>query len=100
MTKARRATKAGPMLRPLRSIRWTLQLWHAAILLLALVLLGTALYLAVSRAQNQTADVELESAARALAKKLDVPPPWMRRLVVDGLRPPPGDLSKIGGEDG
>ena len=50
-----------------RSIRWTLQIWHAVILALALVSLGTALYLVVSREQRSRVDAELEAAARVLA---------------------------------
>lgn len=49
-----------------RSIRWTLQLWHAAILGMALASFGTALYLVVSRAQLSRVDAELERAARVL----------------------------------
>jgi two-component system, OmpR family, sensor kinase len=78
-----------------RSIRWTLQLWHAAILGLALVCFGTALYLVVSRAELSRVDAELERAARVLASGPPGPPPgeagrW-------GKRPPwerdnhPGD---------
>jgi len=58
-----------------RSIRWTLQLWHAAILGMALASFGTALYLVVSRAQLSQVDVELERAARVLASGPPGPPP-------------------------
>jgi heavy metal sensor kinase len=51
----------------LRSIRWTLQLWHAGILGVALASFGTALYIGVSHAEYQRVDAELESAARTLA---------------------------------
>ncbi|MBP8304141.1 MAG: HAMP domain-containing histidine kinase [Phycisphaerae bacterium] len=51
----------------LRSIRWTLQIWHAAILALALATLGTTLYLAVGREQRNRVDAELEGAAMVLA---------------------------------
>lgn len=59
----------------LRSIRWTLQLWHAGILALALASLGVALYVSVSRAQYTAADAELEGAARVVADRLRPPPP-------------------------
>jgi len=58
-----------------RSIRWTLQLWHAAILGMALASFGTALYLVVSRAQLSQMDAELEGAARVLASGPPGPPP-------------------------
>jgi two-component system OmpR family sensor kinase len=58
-----------------RSIRWTLQLWHAAILGMALASFGTALYLVVSRAQLGHVDAELERAARVLASGPPGPPP-------------------------
>ncbi|HVT81693.1 MAG TPA: histidine kinase dimerization/phospho-acceptor domain-containing protein, partial [Phycisphaerae bacterium] len=51
----------------LRSIRWTLQLWHAGILAVALASFGTALYIGISHAQFRRVDAELESAARTLA---------------------------------
>jgi two-component system OmpR family sensor kinase len=50
-----------------RSIRWTLQLWHAAILGTALASFGTALYMVVSRTELGRVDAELERAARVLA---------------------------------
>jgi two-component system, OmpR family, sensor kinase len=50
-----------------RSIRWTLQLWHAAILALVLASFGTAFYVAVSREQWNRVDTELEGAVRVLA---------------------------------
>lgn len=49
-----------------RSIRWTLQLWHAAILVLALVLMGGALDMGLSSAYFARVDAQLESAARFL----------------------------------
>lgn len=58
-----------------RSIRWTLQLWHAAILALALTSFGVALYLVVSRAQLGRVDAELERAAHVLASGPAGPPP-------------------------
>jgi two-component system, OmpR family, sensor kinase len=58
-----------------RSIRWTLQLWHAAILGVALASFGTALYLVVSRAQLGQVDAELERSARVLASGPPGPPP-------------------------
>jgi two-component system OmpR family sensor kinase len=57
-----------------RSIRWTLQLWHAAILGMALASFGTALYLVVSHAQLSRVDTELERAAHALTNGPPGPP--------------------------
>lgn len=54
------------MFSALKSIRWTLQLWHAAILAAALASFGTALYLAASREQVGRVDRELETAAQVL----------------------------------
>lgn len=85
-----------------RSIRWTLQLWHAGILLFALVSFGSALYFGLSREHLKSVDAELEGAARALPARMmlrfmsrrgpgDRPgPPWDRsdRRPNDD-RPPP-----------
>ncbi len=70
-----------------RSIRWTLQLWHAAILGMALASFGTALYLVVSRAQLSQVDAELERAARVLASGPPGPPPDEGGR--GGRKPPP-----------
>ena len=51
----------------LRSIRWTLQLWHAGILALALVVLGGAFDVGLRREQLGRVDAGLEGAARVLA---------------------------------
>ena len=83
-----------------RSIRWTLQIWHAAILALVLASFGTAFYVAVSREQRNRVDAELEGAVRVLANgPLGMPfgdggrggrrPPW------EGFRPP--DPNERGG---
>lgn len=84
-----------------RSIRWTLQLWHAVILAVALVIFATVLYLAVSREQRNRVDAELEGAGRVLANGPLVPAyedspgggmpsPWDR----------PGHLDRDGREGG
>lgn len=71
-----------------RSIRWTLQLWHAAILGMALASFGTALYLVVSRAQLSRVDAELERAARVLVSGPGHMPPGKGG---PGGGPPPWD---------
>jgi heavy metal sensor kinase len=58
-----------------RSIRWTLQLWHAGILALALASFGTAMYVGASRLEMQRVDAELRGAAYELAKLPMGPPP-------------------------
>ncbi|HEX4056144.1 MAG TPA: ATP-binding protein [Tepidisphaeraceae bacterium] len=47
-----------------KSIRWTLQLWHAGILFLALASFGTVLYVAAQRTAYTEVDNELAGAAR------------------------------------
>lgn len=99
-----------------RSIRWTLQLWHAGILLFALVSFGSALYFGVARERLKSVDAELEGAARALPARMMLrflprrgpgdrggPPPWERgeRRPNDDRPPPPpnGDPGKGPGPD-
>jgi two-component system OmpR family sensor kinase len=79
-----------------RSIRWTLQLWHAAILGMALASFGTALYLVVSRAQLSRVDAELEKAAHVVASRPPGPPPegWGR-----GGRKPPREREESPAQD-
>lgn len=50
-----------------KSIRWTLQLWHAGILFLALGSFGTVLYVAAQRTAYTEVDSELAGAARVFA---------------------------------
>lgn len=80
-----------------RSIRWTLQLWHAAILGMALASFGTALYMVVSRTELGRVDTELERAARVLANGPGGPPPDERG---PGGRMPPPEMDAHGGPGG
>ncbi|HWE92771.1 MAG TPA: ATP-binding protein [Tepidisphaeraceae bacterium] len=73
----------------LRSIRWTLQLWHAAILVAALAGFGAATYYQVSRSRFREVDTELTGAAQVLVSKLRPPPR------TDG--PPPRLVRPLGG---
>jgi heavy metal sensor kinase len=66
----------------LKSIRWTLQLWHAAILLLAVVSFGTALYFSIARVQLMTADAELQRSAFVVAGRL------LGHRISDKVKPP------------
>ena len=67
-----------------RSIRWTTQLWYAAILALSLATFGLALDVSVRRKQARELDSELERAAHALASRID-------RAVFDGRERGRGD---------
>jgi heavy metal sensor kinase len=67
----------------LRSIRWTLQLWHAAILILAVVGIGLTSYFAIQQARYRQIDSELEAAGQLIVAKLRGPGLHMR--------PPPQD---------
>ena len=58
----------------LRSIRWTLQIWHAAILLLVLLGFGSASYYEVSRTRFMEVDAELSGTVHLLAAYM-IPPP-------------------------
>src|SRR4051812_34989377 len=82
----RPGTRCEPPMRPLHSIRWTLQLWHAAILLLALVSFGAATYFGVSRARYGGMDAELGATAQVVLSRLRMPPPRLP----GGPPPPPG----------
>jgi hypothetical protein len=59
----------------LRSIRWQLQIWHAAILALAVVGIGLASFFAIQQARYREVDSELEAAAQVLVGKLRGPVP-------------------------
>jgi heavy metal sensor kinase len=71
----------------LRSIRWQLQIWHAAILALAVTGIGLASYFAIQQARYSEIDHELEAAAQVLTNRLRAPPPHGP----GGDRPPPMD---------
>jgi heavy metal sensor kinase len=68
----------------LRSIRWTLQFWHAAILIVAVAGIGTASFVEIRQARYREVDSELEAAAQVMLAKLHGPrldgipggPPW------------------------
>ena len=81
-----------------RSIRWSLQLWHAAILVAALASFGVALYAGTSRARFKQVDTELDGAAQVIASRLRAPPPRQRPqpppFAEDG--PPPGPNGRRG----
>jgi len=50
-----------------RSIRWTLLLWHAAILMLALIGFGMATFYGISRARYAELDAALAGELQAIA---------------------------------
>lgn len=66
----------------LKSIRWTLQIWHASLLAIVLIGFGTASYYGISRMRYQEIDADLEKTAQVLAAtigprgpRFDGPPP-------------------------
>jgi heavy metal sensor kinase len=59
----------------LRSIRWTLQLWHAAILIAAVLTIGFASFFAIRQARYQQIDSELEAAGQLIVARLHAPGP-------------------------
>jgi heavy metal sensor kinase len=65
-----------------KSIRWTLQIWHAGILFLALASFGAVLFSSAYRTTYTEVDNELAAAARALAGYS--PASW-RNLPTDSL---------------
>ncbi len=68
----------------IKSLRWRLQIWHAAILGVAIALFGTAFYLQLQRSTYGEIDLELLSGARVLEGSLrTLPPPRPR----EGERP-------------
>jgi heavy metal sensor kinase len=87
----------------LRSIRWTLQIWHAAILLLVLLGFGSASYFEVNRTRFMEVDAELSGAVHLLAAYLvpaprrPGPPPPRRE---DDDRDPPGPSGPLGSQIG
>ena len=78
----------------LRSIRWTLQLWHAAILALAVVGIGLTGYFTIQQARYKEIDAELIAAGQVLVSKLHGPvrPPDGPNGPND--RPPPGGYGR------
>ena len=80
----------------LRSIRWQLQLWHAAILCLAVAGIGLSSFFAIQQARYREIDSELEAAGQLLVGKLrgPAPPP----IVLN--RPPFRDQNALGDRGG
>jgi heavy metal sensor kinase len=80
-----------------KSIRWTLQLWHALLLLVVVCVFGATLYFRLRHARYQSIDAELQGAAEVLAARLRPvfpPPPWREkeptaRPTTDSAFPPP-----------
>jgi two-component system OmpR family sensor kinase len=73
-----------------KSIRWRLQVWHAAILLLAVAGFGAVLYAQVRRARFDEIDAELRTAASTLEGVLrGFPPPVLEGKDAPPPPPPP-----------
>src|SRR5579871_1153970 len=73
----------------LRSIRWTLQLWHAAILIAAVVSIGLTSFFAIRQARYRQVDGELEAAGQLIVAHL-------RRPIPPDRRPPPNNFGGAG----
>ena len=62
-----------------RSIRWTLQLWHAGVLAVVLTAFGSMSYVGISRMRYQEIDTDLERSVQVLAvgfrPRMGTPPP-------------------------
>ncbi len=56
-----------------RSIRWTLQLWHAGLLAVVLVGFGTASYFGISRGRFEQLDAELARSVQVLVTGFHLP---------------------------
>ncbi|MFN9434560.1 MAG: sensor histidine kinase [Planctomycetota bacterium] len=69
------ARATWPRIPWLRSLRWRIQAWYAAILILSLCAFGTMLYLESSRAMWREMDADLIGGVRALEGVLRMPPP-------------------------
>ena len=82
----------------IKSLRWRLQIWHAAILVIAIAVFGTAFYIQLQRSTYGEIDLELLSGARVLEGALRAMPPRMR----DGERPlfPPPRLGENRQDEG
>jgi two-component system OmpR family sensor kinase len=69
------AESAWPGVPWFRSLRWRIQAWYAAILILSLCAFGTMLYWESSRAVWREMDGDLIGGVRALESVLRMPPP-------------------------
>ncbi len=83
----------------IKSLRWRMQIWHVAILGVAIALFATAFYIQLHRSTLSEIDLELLSGARVLEGTLRTLPPPRQ----DGERPmfpPPGFGEGRGGPPG
>ncbi len=84
----------------LKSIRWTLQFWHAAILIVAVAGIGTTSFFEIRQARYKEVDSELEAAAEVIVGHLHNPRPdfpphrLMERDDHFGAGPEPGPSDK------
>jgi two-component system OmpR family sensor kinase len=70
-----------------KSLRWRLQAWHAAILLIAVAGFGAALYFEISKAKFDEIDGELLVVAHTMEGVLHAVPP---QVLQGGFQRPPG----------
>ncbi|HVT90232.1 MAG TPA: ATP-binding protein [Tepidisphaeraceae bacterium] len=59
-----------------KSIRWTLQIWHAGLLAAVLIGFGMASYYGISQLRYAEVDAELEQTVQILAAGVHFPPPF------------------------
>jgi two-component system, OmpR family, sensor kinase len=86
-----------------RSLRWTLQLWHAALLAVVLAVVGTVVFYGASRNRYMDVDLTLSRSAQQLASGLHPSMEDRFRQPFDGSRPPeqggPGPMDDGGPPD-
>jgi two-component system, OmpR family, sensor kinase len=78
------------MARWIRSLRWRLQVWHAVILFLVVLVFGGLLHWEITRAQWDAVDEELVTAARVIEGALRFVPPPILDSVAQDIGLPPG----------
>ena len=83
-----------------KSIHWSLQLWHALLLLLVVLIFGGTLGYRLVHSQYQSIDTELEGQAQVLAARLRPPrpPPPSAQNRGRGFDGPPGQRPTPGHE--
>lgn len=73
-----------------KSIRWRIQLWHSAVLLLVVECFAALLYFRLEQTKYDAIDSELEGAGQLLVSVLQsIPPPELERRGRLGDSPPP-----------
>lgn len=66
-----------PVRRPLRSLRWRLQAWHALVLTSVLTMFGLVVYFLAWESRLQQIDAELDRSAEVITSRLRRLFPWL-----------------------